>query len=63
VKLVANIGQERNPDKEIKRKPVFGLVGVIYELTEDLDLDAGVKAGVTDPETDMTILAGTAWRF
>lgn len=63
VKLVANIGQERNPDKEIKRKPVFGLLGAIYELTEDLDLDAGVKVGMTDPETDLTILAGMALRF
>lgn len=63
LELVANIGQERNPDKSTKRKPVFGLLGVIYEFTENFDLDAGVKVGITDPETDITALAGIAWRF
>lgn len=63
LELVANIGQERNPDKSTKRKPVFGLLGVIYELAENLDLDAGIKVGITDPETDITALAGMAWRF
>ncbi len=63
LELVANIGQERNPDKTTKRKPVFGLLGVIYGITGNLDVDAGIKVGISDPETDISVLAGMAWRF
>lgn len=63
VRFVANIGQERNPDRTSEREPAFGLLGLIYGITENIDVDAGVKMGITDPETDMTALAGLAWRF
>jgi hypothetical protein len=63
LRLVANIGQERNPDVASKREPAFGLVGMIYGITENLDVDAGIKVGISDPETDMTALAGMAIRF
>jgi hypothetical protein len=63
VRLVANIGQEHNPDKTTDRKPVFALAGLIYGISEDLDVDIGFKAGITDPETDRSVLAGLAWRF
>ena len=63
LRLVANIGQERNPDAESERKPVFGIAGIIYGFTEHLDLDAGVKVGLTEPETDFTVMAGLAVRF
>jgi len=60
---VANIGMERNPDKMSNSDPAFLLGGVIYSITESLDLDAGVKAGLNKPETDLTYLAGVARRF
>lgn len=63
LKIVANIGQERNPDKADKRKPRFALAGLILALGENLDLDAGVKIGLNDPEADLTVLAGMAVRF
>jgi len=63
IRIVANIGQERSPDRTIDRKAAFALAGVIYGITKDLDIDIGIKAGINDPETDYTVLAGMAWRF
>src|SRR5574341_28681 len=63
VRIVANIGQERSPDRTIDRKAAFALAGVVYGITKDLDIDIGIKAGINDPETDSTVLAGMAWRF
>jgi hypothetical protein len=62
-RVVANIGQDHNPDKTTDRKPAFALAGIIYGITGDLDIDIGYKVGITDPEADSTVLAGMAWRF
>jgi hypothetical protein len=63
LKAVANIGMERNLDKGSNTDPAFLLGGVIYSITESFDLDAGVKAGLNKPETDITYLAGVTKRF
>lgn len=63
LKAVANIGMERNPDKSSNTHPAFILGGVIYSITENFDVDLGVKGGLNKPETDLTILAGIAMRF
>jgi Putative MetA-pathway of phenol degradation len=63
LKAVANIGMEKNSDKRSNIDPAFLLGGVIYSITESLDLDAGVKAGLNKPETDMAYLAGVTKRF
>lgn len=63
LKLVANIGVERNPDKTSNRPPAFILGGFIYCIAENFDIDIGLKGGLNKPETDLTILAGIAWRF
>ncbi len=60
---VANIGMERNPDKESNTHLAFVLGGVIYSITENLDIDMGIKAALTKPETDLTFLAGIAMRY
>lgn len=60
---VGNVGLETNGDKASRTWPAFALVGVLYAVTEDLDVDFGVKWGLNDPETDVTGLAGFAWRF
>lgn len=59
----ANIGTERNPDRESNTNPAFILGGLIYSVTENFDVDFGVKAGLNKPETDCSILAGIAGRF
>lgn len=63
LKLVANVGAERNTDRSSDTPPAFILGGVIYSVTEWLDLDVGVKGGLTRPEADYAILAGMAFRF
>jgi hypothetical protein len=61
--LVANVGIERNTDRNVNTHPAFILGGVIYSLSENLDIDFGLKAGLNKPETDYAVLAGLAWRF
>lgn len=63
LKVVANIGAERNPDKTSNTHPVFILGGLIYSITENFDIDAGVKGGLNKPETDYTFLTGISYRF
>lgn len=63
LKLVGNIGMERNSEKASSRHPAFILGGLIYSISEGIDVDFGVKAGLNKPETDFTLLSGIAFRF
>jgi len=63
VKAVANIGMESNSDPASGTKPTFGLIGAIYSVSKDLDVDFGVKFGLNEPEVDYAVLAGMAYRF
>ena len=63
LQVVANIGVERNPDKESGTDPSFALIGLIYSITPDLDVDLGFKAGLSDTETDAALLTGLTMRF
>jgi len=60
---VANIGVEKNSDRESDTNPAFILAGVVYSVMENFDVDLGVKAGLNKPETDSALLAGMAVRF
>ena len=63
LQVVANIGVERNPDKESGTDPSFALIGLIYSITPDLDVDLGFKAGLSGTETDAALLTGLTMRF
>jgi hypothetical protein len=63
VKLVGNIGVETNTDKGSRSNPAFLLGGLVYAVTEHVDLDLGLKAGLNDAEMDYTVLIGSAFRF
>jgi hypothetical protein len=63
LKLVANIGAERNTDKSSDTNPAFILGGFICSMRENMDIDFGVKGGLNKAEADITYLAGMALRF
>ncbi len=63
LKLMANVGTERNPDSGSNTHLAFALAGISYDVSEKITLDAGVKYGFTTTETDWTGLAGITVRF
>ena len=63
LRSVANIGVETNEDKTSDIHPVFLIGGLICALSENLDVDLGLKCGLNKAETDTTFLAGLAARF
>jgi hypothetical protein len=63
LKLVADLGIETNSEKECVTDPAYILAGIVYSLKENLDLDLGVKYGLTRPETNYSFLAGMTVRF
>jgi hypothetical protein len=63
LKIVGNLGIERNPDKAGDDDPAFLIAGAIYSVSENFDIDAGVKYGLTSVETDLSLMAGMAFRF
>ena len=63
LKIVGNIGVERNPDTAADNDPAFILGGLIYSISKSFDIDLGVKYGLTSSETDLSVLAGLSFRF
>ena len=63
LKVVGNIGIERSSDPTSKNDPAFLIGGVIYAVSKNFDLDFGVKYGLSSSETDLSVLAGMAFRF
>jgi hypothetical protein len=63
LKLVANVGIERNPDEDANNDPAFIIGGIIYSINENFDVDLGVKGGLSKSETDLSLLAGVTFRF
>lgn len=60
---VADFGLATNPDKSSNDLPIYGLTGLRYELNDHLDINTGVKFGLTRPETDLTALYGLLLKF
>jgi len=63
IRIAANIGTETNPDKSSDREPAFGLLGLIYSPQQNMDISGGVKVGLNDVETDLSVLAGATLRL
>ena len=63
LKLVANIGMERNPEENSETHPAFILGGFIYSIWENFDIDLGIKGALNSAEKDYTILSGITVRF
>jgi hypothetical protein len=60
---VADFGLTTNPDKTSNELPVYALTGLRYEINDHLDIDAGIKFGLTKPETDVTAVYGLVLKF
>lgn len=63
LQIVGNIGIQSDTNRNATAHPAFILGGLIYSISENFDIDFGVKGGITKPETDYSILAGITWRF
>ncbi len=63
LKIVGNIGIERSVDSTAPNDPAFLLGGIVYSVSKNFDLDAGVKYGLTSSDTDLALLAGITFRF
>lgn len=63
LRLVANIGMERNPEESASNHPAFLIGGVIYSVKKYFDVDCGIKYGLTSAEKDFSLLAGITLRF
>ncbi|MFA6822781.1 MAG: transporter [Geobacter sp.] len=61
--VVADFGLGSNPEKNAHELPVYGLTGARYEMNDLLDINAGVKFGLTSSETDITALYGVVLKF
>ncbi len=62
-KLTADIVAERNTGKNADNDPVSAIAGVIYSPTKNIDLDLGIKRGITSSAADWSLMAGTTFRF
>ena len=63
LRIVADIGTTTATEKTVHRHPLYLIVGLIYSVSENLDVDIGYKKGLSDSETDRAWLAGAVLRF
>jgi len=63
LRIIADIGGETNPERNSNVHPLFLIGGFIYSITEDFDIDFGIKAGLNKAEVDYALLGGTILRF
>jgi hypothetical protein len=63
LKAIANLIAESGSDRASGGVPVSLLGGFIYSITENVDVDIGVKAGLSQTETDFAVLSGFTVRF
>jgi len=61
--VVGNFGMEQSEEKASDTWPAFLIAGIIYSVTENFDIDLGVKRGLNKPEPDLSGMAGIAWRY
>ncbi|NVN92656.1 MAG: transporter [Desulfuromonadales bacterium] len=60
---VVDFGLATSKDKSSDELSAYALSGLRYEVNEHLDLDVGVKVGLTRPEDDLAILYGLVLKF
>lgn len=63
LQLVADIGTGTNPDRGSRQLPTFTCGGIIYSLTDYLDIAGGFKIGLNKPETDLMLQSAVVLKF
>ncbi len=63
ITVLVDVGQSDPETKVDTAKPKFMVVGAIYALGEDLDLDIGYKKGLNSAEPNKQWGIGVTWRF
>lgn len=61
--FVMDSGIQSHASKTEKKDPRFALVGLIYSLSEDAELDVGYKKALNSTETDRQWGLGLTYRF
>jgi len=61
--LVTDFGLSTTQERSTSELCSYGLVGARYEISEFLDVNAGVKIGLTKPEDDLALLYGAVLKF
>jgi len=60
---VADFGVKTTADRSTRELTAYSIVGARYEISSYLDVNAGVKVGLTAPEDDVTALYGIVLKF
>jgi len=60
LRSVANIGIETNAEKTASTNPSFLIAGVVYSITNALDIDVGIKQGLNSPASHVTLMGGVS---
>ncbi len=63
LKLVADYGTDTPTSKTSSLNTEFFILGAVYNLRKNLDVDLGAKWGLTPSETDFAWLGGVTFRF
>lgn len=63
LKVVANVGMKTNTDRTAATDPAFLLGGLIYSVTDKIDLDLGYKRGLNKAEADNAYIVGLTMKF
>jgi Putative MetA-pathway of phenol degradation len=61
--LGLDVGASTNPDKSSSEMPAYALGGAIYSLNKNVDLSLGLQVGITNPEPDVSGIAGITISF
>lgn len=60
---VVDFGMATNPERRSNEPLVYALTGARYAIDDHLEINAGVKLGLTKPEDDLSILYGLILKF
>lgn len=63
LKIVGDIGAERNRDRTSALPPAFVTGGLIYSLSKNVDINFGLQLGITKTQNDYVFHPGIAYRF